>query len=709
MSTEPEDNATETSGSGTIPKKFGPGSQIDWNSKRVPVELTVELPFWLLVPNGDVNLTIDDCSVRATVVNDGIRFSLGNHQSRAQQAPVFLGSGDDAAMASTQLIFLTQGGTSRLTKTLITFGASAHFSALEILKSTDTKHHQARKYFQSLAIAHLEFLNLLINSYRRLSSDPYATEVSAWDVPIWSLSVEGMNYNIILFPYLAFESRPHRLKLSNPSVAKPYSAASLEDIERVAGLDATPGEVELLDGWSLFYRGRHADSIRSFVTAIEVLLEARLREVLRSLGALPEDVERTILETRNKFMKRLDQYCYLTQSRVPGPCLHVLPTLNGVRLAWEVEQTRELRHKIIHNGQRLDRKLIRPMDRVAETMTWFFNWLSRGETSGKGVKRPPAFYETGREGLLHDSRLEAGGLVLLPSVGGMADSQSEDSGFIINSLDPATIPEGRFLRSLGGGSKPRDIELFVKMAFAKLGIPKLGDTPPVRDLPLPHHDRYFIWKNGKAALLFLLDLELVLEERDIEQIAAAVTARIRSGLSVSSVLVIVNDQNGMPFELRTHETISENCQVIAQACGIGLVKTEDLARLALGAHEYGWLGAAIIDDLLVPGWNGRAPTGAQKIGVIVHYYSRPKAAIIELNGEKTISVGDLLIFRLRRRFYQLEINSMQQDSRQVERAKLGEVGVVVSLDGDKLPIGCDVFWYPKESKPGGSAASDAHG
>ncbi len=73
--------------------------------------------------------------------------------------------------------------------------------------------------------------------------------------------------------------------------------------------------------------------------------------VLRTREATPEDVERRLLETRNKFMKRLDQYCYLTQSRVPGPYLHVLPTINGVRLARELEQTRDLRHKIVHAGQ----------------------------------------------------------------------------------------------------------------------------------------------------------------------------------------------------------------------------------------------------------------------------------------------------------------------------------------------------------------------
>ena len=350
----------------------------------------------------------------------------------------------------------------------------------------------------------------------------------------------------------------------------------------------------------------------SFVTAIEVLLEARLREVLRILGASPEDVERKLLETRNKFTKRLDQYCYLTRSRVPGPYLHVLPTINGVRLAWELKQTRDLRHEIVHAGQRLDRNLVRPMMRVAETMTWLFNWLSRGGASGRAVKRPSHFYEVGREGFLYNFRLEAGGVVLLPFLEGVADSQGEDSGFFIHSWDPATIPESRFLRALGGGGKPSDIELFAKMAFAKLRIPALRDTPPVADSPLPHHDRYCIWQDGKLTLVFLLDLELVVGERDIEQIAAAVAARTRGGLSVSSVLVIVNDQNGMPFELRTHETVSENCRAIAEACGIGLVKAEDLARLALGVQEYGWPAATIIEDLLVPGWNGRAPAGRRK-------------------------------------------------------------------------------------------------
>ena len=286
MSIEPEGNATGGSGAGPIPDQYLPGDQINWDSKRVPVELTIELPFWLLVPNGAVNLAIGDCTVRARVVNDGIQFALGHHQTVSQQRTVFLGSLEDAAKASTPLGLLTGGGQSRLTRTLVTFEALAHSDSLEALKSKDVKHQQGCKYFQSLAIAHLDFLNLLINSYRRLTFDPFATEVSAWDVPVWTLSAEEIKFNIILFPYLATESRPAVTNLAKPSEVRPYTAASLEDIQKISSIDATPGEVELLDGWSLYYRGRYADSIRSFVTAIEVVLEARLKEVMRGAESI---------------------------------------------------------------------------------------------------------------------------------------------------------------------------------------------------------------------------------------------------------------------------------------------------------------------------------------------------------------------------------------------------------------------------------------
>ena len=45
--------------------------------------------------------------------------------------------------------------------------------------------NRADQYFRSLALAHIPFLNRLVASYRLTSRDPFAFEVSAWDVPFW--------------------------------------------------------------------------------------------------------------------------------------------------------------------------------------------------------------------------------------------------------------------------------------------------------------------------------------------------------------------------------------------------------------------------------------------------------------------------------------------------------------------------------------------
>ena len=47
------------------------------------------------------------------------------------------------------------------------------------------------------------------------------------------------------------------------------------DIEKALDSPELPGEIDLLDAWSLYYRGRQSDAIRSLITSLEVLLEAK--------------------------------------------------------------------------------------------------------------------------------------------------------------------------------------------------------------------------------------------------------------------------------------------------------------------------------------------------------------------------------------------------------------------------------------------------
>ena len=111
------------------------------------------------------------------------------------------------------------------------------------------------------------------------------------------------------------------------------------------------------------------------MTAIEVALEFKLREALSSKGLPEQEVEDRLSRTFNDFDARLTDYSRITGFRVPGPIVSALPWINGVRLKRELISTRQLRHKVVHEGLRLDPSMYSHLQRPMETMTWLFNWL----------------------------------------------------------------------------------------------------------------------------------------------------------------------------------------------------------------------------------------------------------------------------------------------------------------------------------------------
>ena len=546
-------------------------------------------------------------------------------------------------------------------------------------------------YFEAFAIGHLAFVNQLINSYRRVSIDPCATEVSEWDVPTWFVECDNSAFPVYIFPYGAEDTRPEMRNTPQDSVPQAYVAATLHSIRHCATTAVVPGEVELLDGSSLYYRGRYGDSIRSLVTAVEVLLETRIRDEYRASGVAPEIVDTRLAETRNNFGRRLGLYCEITDQRVPGPILSWIPYLNGIRLADHLEQTRSLRHEIVHGGKRLDHSLRNPMRRAAETTTWFFDWLSGNGDFSQRQLRHYSFFESQRGGFCFEFEIQPDGVTVLPLTLPPLDEMAEP--IVIESLEPGEIPTSLLIRSLGGtDGQEKDVEHFTQMAFARLGIDSVVDSPPhPRGIPLPHFDRFRITVHDRLTLVFLLDTHEHINNRDVEQIAAAVAIRYRQSLEISSVLCIINDQNGMPWLIRSADTVSVECARIAEACSIALVKADDLLRLALGVREYDWARDVAFQSLLRPGWNGREPPNATFLGTVRHFYSKMSIVSIQLAGEAEMRIGETLVFRLRARFHQEPIISIQQNRVNVVHANNGNVGVPISLARHELPIGADVY------------------
>src|SRR5581483_8763302 len=119
----------------------------------------------------------------------------------------------------------------------------------------ETKHHrvnQAGQYLITLAFAHIPFLNQLITSYRAVSLDPFAFEVSEWDVPIWWIENNGDLERIGLIPYRETDRYPV-FNSFNTLERKPIYTTTVEAVQQQTGTSVAPGKLELLDAHSLFF------------------------------------------------------------------------------------------------------------------------------------------------------------------------------------------------------------------------------------------------------------------------------------------------------------------------------------------------------------------------------------------------------------------------------------------------------------------------
>jgi hypothetical protein len=233
--------------------------------------------------------------------------------------------------------------------------------------------NRVMQYLRALATAHIPFLNKLITSYRSTSLDPYAFEVSEWDVPVWHATRDGTLVWIGLMPYWDNDTFP---ALNNGGTIVPFVATTLEEVQAQAATVVAPGKLELLDAYSLMYRGRFGDAVRSAVTGIEVAVEAQLTKLLKDKGFSDEQIVARLEVTRNSFFERIQDYEQLSQKRLPGPLIHDAPYINGIRLRAELDWVRNLRHKVVHEGIRVDIFERGTALRAVETMSWLFEWLS---------------------------------------------------------------------------------------------------------------------------------------------------------------------------------------------------------------------------------------------------------------------------------------------------------------------------------------------
>ena len=249
-----------------LPPKVWPGMTLKWDSPFTEI--------WLLMPDTELTVSYQDCALKALIIGDGIEIQHNRVFRASHINAVYLGRRENPPSERIKAILQanTNGLVSRRTRTIVTWSTRALEDCLAAIEEGGRRAIDATQYFKSLIYAHFPYINKVINAYRKSAVDPFAMELSEWDVPIWFLSIGDKQKRISLIPYADSDEFPNVGSLKN-TTSEPIHLAIEAEVQSALNLGEVPGDDDLLDAWALYYRGRFGDAIRSLVTAIEVVLD----------------------------------------------------------------------------------------------------------------------------------------------------------------------------------------------------------------------------------------------------------------------------------------------------------------------------------------------------------------------------------------------------------------------------------------------------
>ncbi len=355
---------------GPLPKSFHFGDGIDWDSPLEDTFLYVELPFWLMVAPGpvevswqDVTFTVEICPPWIEVFAGGIVDSRLTAIHNGPERP------EPWSPTEPMLARLNEAGLTcleRLCKTVLRLTTRAHASAFRTLGEGDPPraHAEQETYWASLCEAHLPVVNELLQRYRLVTYDYYAYEASAWDVPIWYLKHGEMGYRAVLLPYKRWDRKPIAIEAGDnpgdPDKITQFEWASKEELAAAASSDATPGEFDLLDARSLMERGDYSGAVRRTSTAVETIATWALPDELRRARG-PEEADRLLRRTEGNTPARFKLWRELHHPDI------------GQQLLEAFDATRSIRNEIVHEGRRLTLEDRGRAQRSVDTGRWLYN------------------------------------------------------------------------------------------------------------------------------------------------------------------------------------------------------------------------------------------------------------------------------------------------------------------------------------------------
>jgi hypothetical protein len=355
MSDLPAKSAEKTK----IPGSYWVGQELDWQAATVAVELHVELPYWLMVPDCTQNVEVNGHTFLVDIRDDYVELYL-NVIGDSKSTCLYAGPPQMVRPDVQKLIEQSKAPTMRRKcKTVLLIHSDCNKDVLVASAEKDRRKRSAYLHLQSFCEAHLDIVNRLIQQYRLSTYDYFAYELSPWDIPIWFVKSGTDSIRIVLQDYATWDEKP---VIVSGGTKERYKLIEPSELQTALTVQPSAGEFELLDALNFMERGDYSDAVRRITTAIEAQTEFALRQELLKNHSL-QDVEKTLKDTRTNFPERLRLYQETSGRKLSDA------------LVKELDTTRDLRHLIVHSGKRIGFNERGQAQRSVDTGRWIFNWL----------------------------------------------------------------------------------------------------------------------------------------------------------------------------------------------------------------------------------------------------------------------------------------------------------------------------------------------
>lgn len=390
-----------------FPARVTLGQDLNWNAPWVEVALRVELPFWLMIDNTTMAVEVAGHEFQVSILGDTFELhgsEISDSKGRVlYQGPIrkreqLSDAIQEVLCARPDLHFLW-----RKCKTVLKIITRCNEDVWTKATSEEAPiRPSVRFYMEELCRAHIPVINRLVQSYRLATYDHFAFEVAPWDVPYWTVERGGSMKLSVLVRYREWDHRPLTARLPD---RRPqfYSLVEPDQLREQINRKASPGEFELLDAINLMERGNYSDAVRRITTAIEVVVEAKVYELIETQQGQQAAVK-FLSDTRMSFPRRVAKYEALVGRTLSS----------GLRS--EMDRTRKLRHRIVHGGYRIDAGERGCAQRAVDTGRWMFNWFENDDQRRATRETGLAYRGLGRDLVsgIFSPKITEDGVVLSP-------------------------------------------------------------------------------------------------------------------------------------------------------------------------------------------------------------------------------------------------------------------------------------------------------